>query len=102
MFCTECGGGAQLADGACRRGRSRLDINHGPSTLFRLSSIRTACSLCKSRAGWAFMPAPARRPGTFVFLAAVQHTDPRADPYACCNNSVWAFTSPDGPASHGR
>jgi hypothetical protein len=48
MFCTECGGGAQLSD------------------------------------------------GSFVFLVAVQHTDPRADPYACCNNSVWAFTSRDG------
>ena len=34
--------------------------------------------------------------GSFVYLAAVQHTDPRADPHDCCNNSVWAFTSPDG------
>ena len=36
--------------------------------------------------------------GSFVFLVAVQHTDPRRNPHTCCNNSVWAFVSRDGRA----
>eukprot|EP01052_Picozoa_sp_SAG31_P046730 SAG31_NODE_9052_length_1342_cov_4.659958_1_plen_276_part_10 len=34
--------------------------------------------------------------GTYVYLVAVQHTDPRSGP--CCNNSIWAFKSSDGLA----